>query len=84
MATVPLVGPRIALRVVVVVVLLIMAAIVPIQLRRTQAHPSHHQEAAVVVVEGPVAPRIRAGRERVRLLLTRLPKCGHSRRFEKI
>lgn len=82
MATVPLVGPRIALRV-VVVVLAVMADIVPIQLRRTQHHLTHHQEAAGAVEEEPVAPRSRVGREQVRLLFTRLPKCGHSRRCEK-
>ncbi len=65
MATVPLVGPRIAQRV-VAVVLAAMVDIVPIQLRRTQPHPIHHQEAAVVAAVDPVAPRSHAGREQVR------------------
>ena len=82
MATVPLVGPRIVLRV-VVVGLAAMADIVPTQPRRTQPHPTHHLEAAVVVAEGAVALLSHAGRELVRLLSTRQPKYGHSRRFEK-
>jgi hypothetical protein len=53
MATAQLVGLQIAPR--VVVVLAVMADIVPIQLRRTQPHPTPHQEAAGVVAEGPVA-----------------------------
>ena len=81
MATAQLVGPQIAPR--VVVVLAVMADIGPIQLRRTQPHLTPHQEAAELVAEGPVAPQSRAGREQVRLLSTRLLKCGHSRRFEK-
>jgi hypothetical protein len=81
MATVQLVGERIAPR--VVVVFAAMADMGLIQLRRTQLHPTPHQEAAEVVAEGLVAPRSRAGREQVRLLSTRLPKCGHSRRLEK-
>lgn len=78
MATAQLVGPLIAPRVVVV-----PAVIESIQLRRTQPNPTPHQEAAEVVPEDPVAQRSRAGREQVRLLLTRLNKCGHSPRFEK-
>ena len=64
-------------------VLAVMADIALIQLRRTQPHPTPHQEATEAVAEGLVAPRSRAGREQVRLLSTRLNKCGHSPRFEK-
>lgn len=71
-ATVQLVEPQIAPHVVVV-----RAGIVPTQLRRTQPHPTPHQEAAEVQAEGPLAPRSRAGRKQVRLLSTRLPKYGY-------
>lgn len=81
MATAQLVVQQIAPH--VVVDLAVMADTDPIQRRRTQTHPTLHQEAVESVAEGPVAQRSRAGREQVRLLSTRLPKCGHLLQFEK-
>ena len=82
MATVLPVEPRAARRV-VVAVLAATGDIVPIQPRRTQPHPIHYQEEAVVAVVEVVAPRSHAGREQVRLLSIHPPKCGHLLRFEK-
>jgi energy-converting hydrogenase Eha subunit F len=57
MATAQLAEPQIAPRVVVVLAAMVdIADIAPIQLRRTQPHPTPHRQAAEVVAEGQVGP----------------------------